>query len=72
MSRHSGTCSRGTLPRLNSTAPLHIPLHEASEIGIAALNHIDNSRLVLLSKCGHWPPYEHPQEYTGQVLNFLR
>jgi pimeloyl-ACP methyl ester carboxylesterase len=44
----------------------------AFEIGIAALNHIDNSRLVLLNKCGHWPPYEHPQEYTGQVLNFLR
>jgi 2-hydroxy-6-oxonona-2,4-dienedioate hydrolase len=41
-------------------------------IGIAALNHIDNSRLVLLNKCGHWPPYEHPEEYTAQVLNFLR
>ena len=44
----------------------------AFEIGIAALNHIDNSRLVLLNKCGHWPPYEHPEEYTAQVLNFLK
>lgn len=44
----------------------------AFEIGIAALNYIDNSRLVLLNKCGHWPPYEHPEEYTAQVLNFLQ
>jgi 2-hydroxymuconate-semialdehyde hydrolase len=44
----------------------------AFEVGIASLNHIDNSRLVLLNKCGHWPPYEHPEEYTTQVLNFLR
>jgi 2-hydroxy-6-oxonona-2,4-dienedioate hydrolase len=43
----------------------------AFEIGIAALNHISDSRLVLLNKCGHWPPYEHPEEYTAQVLNFL-
>jgi pimeloyl-ACP methyl ester carboxylesterase len=42
------------------------------EIGIAALNHIDDSRLVVLNKCGHWPPYEHPQEYTAQVLTFLQ
>jgi 2-hydroxy-6-oxonona-2,4-dienedioate hydrolase len=44
----------------------------AFEIGIAALNRIDDSRLVLLNKCGHWPPYEHPEEYTAQVLNFLK
>jgi 2-hydroxy-6-oxonona-2,4-dienedioate hydrolase len=43
----------------------------AFEIGIAALNHIDNSRLLLLNKCGHWPPYEHPQEYATQVRGFL-
>jgi pimeloyl-ACP methyl ester carboxylesterase len=44
----------------------------AFEIGIAALNLIDDSRLVLLNKCGHWPPYEHPEEYTAQVLTFLQ
>ena len=44
----------------------------AFEIGIVALNHIDDSRLVLLNKCGHWPPYEHLEEYTVQMLNFLR
>jgi pimeloyl-ACP methyl ester carboxylesterase len=44
----------------------------AFEIGIAALNRINDSRLVVLNKCGHWPPYEHPEEYTAQVLNFLK
>ncbi len=42
------------------------------EIGIASLNYIDDSRLVVFNKCGHWPPYEHPEEYTSQVLNFLK
>ena len=42
------------------------------EIGIAALNHIDDSRMVLLNNCGHWAPYEKPEEYTSHVLNFLR
>ena len=41
------------------------------EIGIAALNNIDDSRLVLLNNCGHWPPYEKPEEYTAHLLNFL-
>jgi pimeloyl-ACP methyl ester carboxylesterase len=42
------------------------------EIGIAALNNIADSRLVLLNNCGHWVPYEKPEEYTSHVLNFLR
>ena len=41
------------------------------EIGIAALNNIDDSRLVLLNNCGHWAPYEKPEEYTAHLLNFL-
>jgi pimeloyl-ACP methyl ester carboxylesterase len=41
------------------------------EIGINALNHIHNSRLVLLH-CGHWVPFERPEEYSSHVLNFLR
>ena len=41
------------------------------EIGIAALNHIEDSRLVVLNNCGHWAPFEKPQEYTSHVLNFL-
>ena len=42
------------------------------EIGIAALNNIADSRLVLLNNCGHWVPFEKPEEYTSHVLNFLR
>ena len=42
------------------------------EIGIASLNYIDDSRLIVLNKCGHWPPYEHPKEYANYVLNFLK
>ncbi len=42
------------------------------EIGIAALNNIADSRLVVLNNCGHWVPYEKPEEYTSHVLNFLR
>ncbi len=42
------------------------------EVSIAILNHIANSRLVLLNNCGHWPPFEKPAEYTAQVLAFLQ
>jgi len=42
------------------------------EVSIAILNHIEDSRLVLLNNCGHWPPYEKPEEYTSHVLSFLR
>ena len=41
------------------------------EIGINSLNHISNSRLVILH-CGHWVPFEKPEEYTAHVLNFLK
>jgi hypothetical protein len=39
---------------------------------IAILNHIADSRLVLLNNCGHWPPFEKPAEWTAQVLAFLK
>ncbi len=42
------------------------------EVSIAILNHIADSRLVLLNNCGHWPPFEQPAEWTAQVLAFLR
>jgi pimeloyl-ACP methyl ester carboxylesterase len=38
------------------------------EVSIAILNHIADSRLVLLNNCGHWPPFEKPAEWTAQVL----
>lgn len=44
----------------------------AFEISIAILNHIEDSRLVLLNNCGHWAPFEKPAEYTAQVLAFLK
>ena len=44
----------------------------AFEVSIAILNHVADSRLVLLNNCGHWPPFEKPEEYTAQVLTFLK
>jgi len=44
----------------------------AFEVSIAILNHIADSRLVLLNNCGHWPPFEKPEEYTAHVLSFLK
>ena len=44
----------------------------ALELSIAILNYNADSRLVLLNNCDHWPPFEKPVEWTGQVLAFLR
>jgi pimeloyl-ACP methyl ester carboxylesterase len=44
----------------------------AFEVSISILNHIADSRLVLFNNCGHWPPFEKPEEYTAQVLSFLK
>jgi 2-hydroxy-6-oxonona-2,4-dienedioate hydrolase len=27
---------------------------------------------MLLSNCGHWPPFEEPAEWTAQILAFLK
>ena len=42
------------------------------DVSIAILNHIADSRLVLLNNCGHWQPFEKQAEWTAQVLAFLR
>ena len=42
------------------------------EVSIAILNHIADSRLVLLNNCEHWPRFEKPAEWAAQVLGFLR
>jgi len=44
----------------------------AFEVSLAILNHVTNSRVVLLNNCGHWPPFEKPEEYTAHVLTFLK
>jgi pimeloyl-ACP methyl ester carboxylesterase len=45
---------------------------QGSAASIAILNHIADSRFVLLNNCGHWPPFEKPAEWTAQVLAFLK
>jgi 2-hydroxy-6-oxonona-2,4-dienedioate hydrolase len=42
------------------------------EVSIAILNHVADSRLVLLNNCGHSPPFENPAEWAAQVLAFLQ
>ena len=44
----------------------------AFEVSIAILNHVADWHLVLLNNSGHWPPFEKPEEYTSQVLHFLK
>ena len=44
----------------------------AFEVSIAILNHIEDSRVVLLNNCGHWAPFEKPVEYTAHVGAFLK
>ena len=44
----------------------------AFEVSIAILNHITDSRVVLLNNTGHWAPFEKPAEWTAHVLTFLR
>jgi pimeloyl-ACP methyl ester carboxylesterase len=44
----------------------------AFEVSIAILNHVADSRVVLLNDCGHWPPFEKPAEYAAHVLSFLK
>ena len=41
------------------------------EVSIKMLNHIPDSRMLLLNGCGHWPPFEKPQEYAAHVITFL-
>ena len=56
----------------HGSALLNITASTLIIFGIAARNRINNSLLVVLNKCGHWPPYEHPQAYTTQGLTFLQ
>jgi pimeloyl-ACP methyl ester carboxylesterase len=42
------------------------------EIGLTILNYVADSRIVVLNDCGHWPPYEKPEEYNAYVEAFLK
>jgi pimeloyl-ACP methyl ester carboxylesterase len=53
-------------------ARLHTRPRRHPGVSIAILNHIADSRLVLLNDGGRWPPFEKPAEWAAQVLAFLR
>ena len=42
------------------------------EIGLTILNYVADSRIIVLNDCGHWPPYERPEEYNTYVEAFLK
>lgn len=42
------------------------------EIGLTILNYVADSRIVVFNDCGHWPPYERPDEYNAYVEAFLK
>ena len=42
------------------------------EIGLTILNYVADSRIVVFNECGHWPPYEKPEEWNSQVISFLK
>ena len=41
------------------------------EQGLAFLSNIRAAELVVLQRCGHWVPFERPNEYASHVLRFL-
>ena len=41
------------------------------EQGLMLCNYIETSDLVVLNNCGHWPPFEEPEEWSSHVLAFL-
>lgn len=42
------------------------------EGAIALLNYLQDARLVILGKCGHWIPFERPEEFSRLVSNFVK
>ena len=41
------------------------------EQALMVMGYIPQADLVVLNRCGHWAPYERPQEYVAAVLPFL-
>lgn len=44
-----------------------VPLEQALTI----MSYLQDSRLVVLNRCGNWSPFEKPAEYSAYVLAFL-
>ena len=49
-----------------------VPVAEHDNLSAAIFNQIADSRLVLLSTCGRWPPFTKLPESPTQLLAFLR
>lgn len=41
------------------------------EAALRLFNHLHDTRLVVLNRCGHWAPVEQPAEFARLVLDFL-
>jgi pimeloyl-ACP methyl ester carboxylesterase len=41
------------------------------ESALRLFNHLHDTRLVILNRCGHWAPVEQPAEFARLVLDFL-
>jgi pimeloyl-ACP methyl ester carboxylesterase len=41
------------------------------EQALLFLSHMPNADVLLLNRCGHWPPMERPVEWASAVLDFL-
>lgn len=54
--------------QINGKYDLLAPLEE----GLRLFNLIPNGRLVVLNDCGHWIPFEKPEEFAWLVTAFLK
>jgi 2-hydroxy-6-oxonona-2,4-dienedioate hydrolase len=42
------------------------------ESALRLLNYLPDSRLVVLNHCGHWIPFEKPQEFCRLIIDFVK
>lgn len=42
------------------------------EGALVLLNYLHDARLVILNKCGHWVPFERPDEFSRLVVDFVK
>lgn len=42
------------------------------EAAIVLLNYLRDARLVILNRCGHWVPFERPDEFSRLVIDFVK
>lgn len=42
------------------------------ESAMALFNHIPDTRLVILNRCGHWAPVDQPKEFARLVTDFVK